>query len=325
MILVIAEHGSDASLRASREAIALAQTLQAPVSVLVPGQHLEDIAAGFSDAAVEAVVRLEHEALTRYTNSGYVQAIGTYIQAVAPSLVLLPHTYRSRDFAPRLAARLRQCLVPDCIAVSRVDTHFVFTRPIFHGKLLADLTVAPPVLPVATLQVGAVSADTLRRGESRAPVRVEPAALSTTDIRQQPGTPFRQTREAIDLSKAGRIVAIGRGFKDEAQVTVARDLAAALGAELAASRPICDAGWLPLDRQIGSSGQTVAPRLYVALGISGAIQHVVGMKGARTIVAVNKDADAPIFEVAHYGIIGDVFEVVPAMLKALANRSAGPV
>jgi electron transfer flavoprotein alpha subunit len=131
--------------------------------------------------------------------------------------------------------------------------------------------------------------------------------------------PFRETKQAVDLSQAERIVAVGRGIKSEEHLDLIRKFAVAMDAELAASRPICDAGWLPMDRQVGSSGQTVAPTLYFALGISGAIQHVVGMKGAHTVVAINKDPDAPVFEIADYGIVGDLFEVVPAMIKALGE------
>ena len=141
--------------------------------------------------------------------------------------------------------------------------------------------------------------------------------IDAAKIRQKPEAPFKEAKQAVDLSQAERIVSVGRGIKSQEHLQLAQQLAQAMGAEIAASRPICDAGWLPMDRQIGSSGQTVAPRLYVALGISGAIQHLVGMKGARTIVAINKDPEAPIFEIADYGIAGDLFEVVPAMIAEL--------
>ena len=150
-----------------------------------------------------------------------------------------------------------------------------------------------------------------------ATVRSLTAAIDAGSIRQRPDAPFQETRQAVDLSQAERIVAVGRGIKDQDHIAVAQALADALHAELAASRPICDAGWLPMERQVGSSGQTVAPKLYLALGISGAIQHLVGMKGSNVIVAINKDADAPIFEVADYGIVGDLFEIVPAIVNAL--------
>jgi electron transfer flavoprotein alpha subunit len=141
--------------------------------------------------------------------------------------------------------------------------------------------------------------------------------VDVSGIREKPEAPFQQAKQAVDLSQAERIVSVGRGIKDQANIAIAQQLAAALGAEIAASRPICDAGWLPMERQVGSSGQTVAPKLYVALGISGAIQHLVGMKGSNTVVAINKDPDAPIFEIADYGIVGDLFEIVPAIIAAV--------
>jgi electron transfer flavoprotein alpha subunit len=169
-----------------------------------------------------------------------------------------------------------------------------------------------------TVQVGAFRADAAaRRGDAGTPVVPAAVTIAPEQIRQTVEAPFQEAAQAVDLGQAERIVAVGRGIKAQEHVALASKLAAAMRAELAASRPICDSGWLPMDRQVGSSGQTVAPKLYVALGISGAIQHLVGMKGARTIVAVNKDADAPIFEVADYGIVGDLFEVVPALIAEL--------
>src|SRR5207342_274270 len=157
------------------------------------------------------------------------------------------------------------------------------------------------------------------KGPTPSPVRPLSVTVDAGAIRQKPDAPFQEARQAVDLSQAERIVAVGRGIKEQDKLPVAQKLADALHAELAASRPICDAGWLPMERQVGSSGQTVAPKLYLALGISGAIQHLVGMKGASTIVAINKDADAPIFEVADYGIVGDLFEIVPALIEAVKS------
>ena len=187
----------------------------------------------------------------------------------------------------------------------------------FQGKLHADVRPLGPAPHLVTFQIGAYRADAAARGAAPAPVRTIAAGVDPAAIRQTPEAPFKEAKQAVDLSQAERIVSIGRGIKGQEHVQVAEKLAAALGAELAASRPICDAGWLPMERQIGSSGQTVAPKLYVALGISGAIQHLVGMKGSQVIVAINKDPDAPIFEVADFGIVGDLFEVVPALVAAL--------
>jgi electron transfer flavoprotein alpha subunit len=187
----------------------------------------------------------------------------------------------------------------------------------FQGKVNADVTLAGDAPHLVTFQIGAFRADAAKKGAQPASVRTVAAAVDPAAIRQKPEAPFREAKQAVDLSQAERIVSVGRGIKGEEHIALVTQLAEALGAELAASRPICDAGWLPMERQVGSSGQTVAPKLYLALGISGAIQHVVGMKGARTIVAINKDVDAPIFEIADYGIAGDLFEVVPAMIEAL--------
>ena len=206
-------------------------------------------------------------------------------------------------------------MITDCTAVKTNSGAFAFTRPMFQGKVAADVVLDGPAPHFATFQIGAFRADAVKKGS--APVRSAAATVDASQIRQKAEEPFREAKQAVDLSQAERIVSVGRGIKGQEHIQIAQQLAEALGAEVAASRPICDAGWLPMERQIGSSGQTVAPKLYVALGISGAIQHVVGMKGARTIVAINKAADAPIFEIADYGIVGDLFEIVPAMINAL--------
>jgi electron transfer flavoprotein alpha subunit len=319
MILVIAEQRGGVLNRASWETVAAAQQLAAgaPVSIVVPGADTSAAAEELCGAAVQDVVRLEHPALEPYTADGYVQALAAFISAAAPSLVLLPHTYQTRDFAPALAARLERALVTDVQAVKGGGSGPAFARPMFQGKLTADVVPQGPAPHLVSIQLGAFRADAATRGGSPAAVRVEAAQVDHGRIRQQPEPPFQEARQAVDLSQAERIVAIGRGIKAQEHLALAQALADALGAELAASRPICDSGWLPMERQIGSSGQTVAPKLYIAAGISGAIQHVVGIKGARTIVAINKDPEAPIFEVADYGIVGDLFEIVPAITAEL--------
>jgi electron transfer flavoprotein alpha subunit len=317
MILVIAEQRGGRLNRASWEVIAAAQQLAAgdPITVVLPGGDVSVAGEELSAAAVAEVVLLQHAALEPYTPDGFVQALDAFVRGAAPALVLLPHTYQTRDFAPALAARLGRSLITDCVGVRDSTGGRAFTRPMFQGKLVADVIPLGETPHLVSFQVGAYRADQAARGA--APVRVVEAAVDPSRIRQQPDAPFQEAKGAVDLSQAERIVAVGRGIKSQENIALAEKLAAALGAELAASRPICDAGWLPMERQIGSSGQTVAPKLYVAVGISGAIQHVVGMKGARTIVAINKDADAPIFEVADYGIAGDLFDVLPALTKAL--------
>jgi electron transfer flavoprotein alpha subunit len=228
--------------------------------------------------------------------------------------VCFAHTYQTRAYAAVVAARLDRALVTDVTGVARRDGEAVFTRPMFQGKLAAEVVADGPAPHLVSFQIGAFRADAAARGTG-APVVARTLALDAAATRQRAEAPFQETRASVDLTQAERIVAVGRGIKAQEHVALARRLAAAFGAELAASRPICDNGWLPMDRQIGSSGQTVAPRLYVALGISGAIQHVVGMKGARTIVAINKDAEAPIFQVSDYGLVADLFKAVPEMVE----------
>jgi electron transfer flavoprotein alpha subunit len=283
----------------------------------VLGSSADAVASEVATAEAEGVTVIDDPALAHYTADGYVQALSALLRSEQPDVVLLPHTYQTRDFAPALAARLGSALVTDVIAIKQDGGRLVYARPMFQGKLNADVSALGPAPHLITTQIGAFRGDAAKRGASPAPVQKASIALDAAAIRQKPEAPFREARQAVDLSQAERIVAVGRGIKGQENLKIAEQLAQALGAEVAASRPICDAGWLPMDRQIGSSGQTVAPKLYVALGISGAIQHLVGMKGSRTIVAINKDADAPIFEVADYGIVGDLFDVVPAMIAEL--------
>lgn len=314
MILVIAEHLAGTVNRASWEAIVAAQQAGlGPVKVAVLGGDAAAPAGDLAGASVAEVLAVSAPPLADYTLDGYVSALAHVVAAEQPDYVFLAHTYQARDFAPVLAARLDATLVTDCVGTKLAEGRLQLVRPVFQGRLYAD--VATDGLTLATFQIGAMRADRLVRGESAAPVR--PVDAPALTVRQQPEAPFREAKQAVDLSQAERIVAVGRGIKDQEKIDLAKQLADALGAEIGASRPICDAGWLPMDRQIGSSGQTVAPKLYVALGVSGAIQHLVGMKGARTIVAINKDPEAPIFEVADFGIVADLFDVVPELVKEL--------
>jgi electron transfer flavoprotein alpha subunit len=317
VIVVVAETRGGVLARPAVEAIAAAQQAGGPVQVVLPAAEGGTAAAELAGFDVAEVVVLRHDALGDYTADGFTAALVSHLRADASDLVIFPHTYQTRDYAPRVAARLDAPLVTDCIALRTEGAQLVLTRPMFQGKVHADVAVNGPGPHLVAIQVGAWRADAARRGSQPAATRVEVARLDPAAIRQRPEPPFREAKQAVDLTQAERIVSVGRGIKEQSHIALVEKLAHALGAEVAASRPICDAGWLPMDRQIGSSGQTVAPRLYVAVGISGAIQHIVGMKGARTIVAINKDADAPIFEIADYGIVGDLFEVVPALIAAL--------
>jgi electron transfer flavoprotein alpha subunit len=314
MILVIAEQREGKLNRASWEAVAAAQQAGGPVKIAVPGAGVDALASELAAAEVEEVLAVEAEALGDYTSDGYVMALAALIEQEKPERVFFAHTYQTRDFAPALAARLGRSLITD---VTAIKDGGAYVRPVFQGKLNADVTAEGPAPHLVTIQIGAYRADAVKKGASAAAVRKAEVAVDASKIRQKPEAPFKEAKQAVDLSQAERIVAVGRGIKGQEHLKMVEELAQALGAEIAASRPICDSGWLPMDRQIGSSGQTVAPKLYIALGISGAIQHLVGMKGSRTIVAINKDAEAPIFEIADFGIAGDLFEVVPAMISEL--------
>jgi electron transfer flavoprotein alpha subunit len=285
----------------------------------VLGESTGTVAGELAQADVAEVLAVEHQALATYTPDAYTMAAQALIASSSPAFVVAAHTYQARDFAPMLAARLRTTLVSDVIGITGTGTDATFTRPMFQGKLVASVRPRAAGPCIVTVQIGAFRADAVRMG-SQATVTQVAAEIDAAAIRQKPEAPFQEAKQAVDLGQAERIVAVGRGIKSQEHLPLVQKLAAAIGAEVAASRPICDNGWLPMDRQIGSSGQTVAPKLYVALGISGAIQHLVGMKGSRTIVAINKDRDAPIFEVADYGIIGDLFEIVPALITALEKR-----
>jgi electron transfer flavoprotein alpha subunit len=263
-------------------------------------------------ATAEKFYRLEHAALEPYTADGYTAAYEALIRKLRPRLVVFGHTYQTRDYAPKLAARFGASLISDVIAARAEAGRLVFVRQLFQGKLNADIAPAGGGPHFVSVQAGAFRAEPLEGG---APV--ETFVPEIGEIRQKPEPPFRESARAVDLSQAPVIVAVGRGIQEQQNIAVVEALAQALGGELAASRPICDAGWLPMERQVGSSGQTVAPKLYVAVGISGAIQHLVGMKGSKTVVAINKDPNAPIFEAADYGIVGDLFEVVPALVEAV--------
>ncbi len=319
MTLIITEHTGNVVNPVSWEVVTAAQNMPGNSSITlgVMGSGLEQVLSEFLQADVSEILCVDDPDLLHYNSDSFVDAWAQIINNEMPDLVLLPHTYRTRDFAPKLASRLGSSLITDCIATKERDEGLTFVRPMFQGKFVADVIPEGKAPHFISFQIGAYRADGARKSTEPASSRLLPVTIDKSKIRQHPEQPFKESQQAVDLSQADRIVAVGRGIKDQEHLPLVQKLAKELGAELAASRPICDAGWLPMDRQVGSSGQTVAPTLYFALGISGAIQHLVGMKGARTIVAINKDADAPIFEIADYGIVGDLFEIVPAIISAL--------
>jgi electron transfer flavoprotein alpha subunit len=314
-IYVVLEDHNGRIGRISFEAIAAANTLAAQSgakpAAIVLGAQTEALAAEAATKGVAKVIRIEHPLLAQYTADGFTSALQQFIAAESPDYVVFPHSYQVRDYAPALAARLGRVLIGDVTAITDGPT---FTRSLMQGRLSGSYkSSGSPTL--ISVQSGAFRADEAQA--SAAEITNFAPNLEAAQIRTKPGEPFRGSAQTVDLGSAPLIVAVGRGIKEADNLPLVQDLAAALGAELAASRPICDNGWLPIERQVGSSGQTVAPKLYLAIGISGAIQHLVGMKGSQCIVAINKDAEAPIFEVADYGIVGDLFEVVPALTEAI--------
>jgi electron transfer flavoprotein alpha subunit len=273
---------------------------------------------GIEKKQLDRIYEVRHELLDNYTPDGYTLALRQLLERTGAKYVVFPHTYQVRDYAPKLATALGRVLVSDVVSHRVADGKLTLVRQLFQGKISADVTFAGDAPYFASFQAGAYRADKAVTGTSA--VEGFTPQLSPSDIRIKPLELFRESQRAVDLTGAEIIVSVGRGIKEAENIPVVQQLADALGAELAASRPICDAGWLPMERQVGSSGQTVAPKMYMAVGISGAIQHLVGMKGSRTIVAINKDGNAPIFEVADYGIVGDLFQIVPALIEEIRKN-----
>jgi len=328
-ILVIAEQREGKLNRVSWETLTAAQAIAAAtgwtVEAAVFGSGVGSIAQEIASKKLAKVYAIESPKLANYTPDGVVAGLKDFIQQKQPKLVLMPHTYQVRDFAPQLATALGRTLISDSVgfSVNKDGGKLLFTRQMFQGKFAADVAFACDPPHFVTFQSGAFRGDKAEAGPSPAPVETVNAQIADSVIRNQPEAPFKEAKQAVDLTQAEIIVSVGRGIKEQKNIELAKALADALGGEIAASRPICDSGWLPMDRQIGSSGQTVAPKVYLAVGISGAIQHIVGMKGARTIIAINKDAEAPIFEIADYGIVGNLFDIVPALTEEVKKAKAG--
>jgi len=315
-VLVIMEQRDGAWNPLSFETLVAGQKFAAQLGctlcAAVPGKVVESLASEAASKKADRVYAVEHELLGVYTADAFTDALAQLIRKVQPDFVLLPHTYQVRDYAPKLATRFNTVLISDVIGIHG-DGVPIFVRQLFQGKLNADVKAAGTAPHFISIQAGAFRADQIETGSAEVE-RFVPE-LKPSAIREHPQDRFRESAGTVDLSTAELIVAVGRGIKEKGNIPIVAELAEALGAELAATRPVVDNGWMPTERQVGSSGQTVSPKVYAAVGISGAIQHLVGMKGAKTIVAINKDANAPIFEVADYGIVGDLFEVVPALIE----------
>ena len=318
-ILVVVEQREGKFNRVSMETLTGAQALAVEtgwaLETAVVGSNVGDIAGEIAKTKVAKVYDVESSKLEPYTPDGFVAALKQFVEQKQPKLVLMPHTYQVRDFAPKLTAALNRALISDAVGYKYEGGKLLFTRQMFQGKFAADVSFVGDGPYFATFQNGAFRGDQVQLGDAAAPVETVNVDIPDGVVRNRPEAPFKEAKQAVDLTQAEIIVAVGRGIKEQKNIEIAKQLADALGGEIAASRPICDSGWLPMDRQVGSSGQTVAPKLYLALGISGAIQHVVGMKGARTIIAVNKDSEAPIFEIADVAVIGNLFDIVPSLIE----------
>ena len=357
-ILVVIEHREGRIARISWEAIAAANRIFAgsePVTAVILGADTAALASEVAVQPVAKIIRIVHPLLAQYTPDAYTLALHQLIRTESPAYAVLPHTYQVRDYAPALAARLGQVLISDVVDISAPGDNAspIFTRQLMQGRLNGQYKHSGNGPCLISVQAGAFRADAPKTASSgsvglgqsemkvgqgfspdinpqektgalapEVPISVFTPAIDPSQIRTRPAEPFRGGSQTVDLGSAQLIVSVGRGIKEAENLPMVQDLATALGAELAASRPICDNGWLPMERQVGSSGQTVAPKLYLAVGISGAIQHLVGMRGSQCIVAINKDPDAPIFEVADYGIVGDLFEVVPVLTEAIKAARA---
>jgi electron transfer flavoprotein alpha subunit len=321
-ILLISEQREGKWNGTTFETLAAAQQIakqtQSTIAGVVIGKGVGALADDLAVYQLDEILLVEHDLLEKYTPDGFSLALRQVIEAAKPDLVLLPHTYQVRDFAPKLSASLKKGMIGDCTGYRYEGGKLIFVRQMFQGRTAADVVFTGDAPWIASFQAGAFRADlAAKHASGKASVKPVSVDLKPEQIRTKPLELFREAKQAVDLTQAQVLVSVGRGIKGPENLPMAEKLAKLLGGEVAGSRPVCDEGWLPMDRQVGSSGQTVAPKLYLALGISGAIQHVVGMKGARTVAAINKDQNAPIFEIADYGIVGDLFEIVPALIELL--------
>jgi len=326
-ILVVVEQREGKLNRVSWETITAGQALAAgtgwTLEAAVVGGDVASLASEVAAKKVAKVYAIQSPRLEPYTPDAFSAALKQFIESKQPKLVLMPHTYQVRDFIPKLATAMGRSAITDCIGYKSEGGKLVFTRQMFQGKFVADVSFTGDAPWFVTFQNGAFRGDKAETGGSAAAVETVNAEIADGVVRNKPQEVFKEAKQAVDLTQAEIIVSVGRGIKEQKNIELAKQLAEALGGELAASRPICDSGWLPMDRQIGSSGQTVAPKLYLALGISGAIQHIVGMKGARTIIAINKDSEAPIFEIADYAVVGNLFDIVPPLIEEVKKAKAG--
>jgi len=309
-ILVVIEDSRGLMHRMSKEAIAGAQKIGGSITALVIGDNSDAISNELSSIAIDKTIVVKHELVSSYNSDGYTEVVSQVVQSTNPDIIVAGHTYQTRDFMPRVSARLDIPFIPDIIYVE----HDSYTKQVLNSKLNSSVSSSSNK-KILSFQSACFSEEDMLPG-SNSSQNFE-ADLDSSMIRSSSEEPFQESAAEVDLESAELIVSVGRGIEKEENIPIAFDLASAISAEVSASRPVVDAGWLPSFRQVGSSGSTVSPKLYFSLGISGAIQHVVGMKGSKNILAINKDPDAPIFEIADYAVIGDVLDIVPKLIETL--------
>ena len=310
--LVIIEHKNGVLHRMSREAISGAQKIGGEISALVIGKNSESVASELSNFQIEKTVIVDHELVPSYNVDGYKEIIKQVVDSISPNIIITGHTYQARDFMPRVSAALDIPFIPDIVELE----NSIYIKQVLNSKLNASISSSSDRVLIS-FQSASYSEEDIIKGSSRS--ESFDVDLDSSSIKSQSDDPFQESASEVDLESAELIVSVGRGIEKEENKSIAFDLAKVIGAEVSASRPVVDAGWLPSSRQVGSSGSTISPKLYLSLGVSGAIQHVVGMKGSKNILAINKDPDAPIFEIADYAVVGDLLEIVPKLITALQD------
>ena len=309
-ILVIIEHKDGKMHRMSREAIVGAQKIRGQITALVVGKDHEEVVNELLNYEIEKTIVVDHDLVPSYNADGYKEIIKQVFDSINPKFILAGHTYQSRDFMPRISAALDIPMIVDLIEFE--DNRYV--KQVMNSKLNASI-ISNQDKAILTFQSASFSEEDLKKGSN--PLEKFEVTLDPSSIKSKAEDPFQETSSEVDLESADFIVSVGRGIEKEENKSIAFDLAHVLGAEVSASRPVVDSGWLTSARQVGSSGSTVSPKLYFSLGVSGAIQHVVGMKGSKNILAINKDRDAPIFEISDYAVVGNVLEIIPKLIEKL--------
>jgi electron transfer flavoprotein alpha subunit len=317
MIFVITEHKDNKLKSITSETLVFAQRVGQdfgqPITAVVLGSNVAGLADELKAKKIDRVIVGDHAELAEYNPDRYIEALKTILQNEKPFLVITGHIIQGMDFALRLSVVLRRSLIAGCVDYEKQGDRLSLTRQVFNAKMNMKTAVRGEAPYFTTVSPGAFPADELKAGGSAEVVSV-PLQFSGT-ARRKIVERMEAQKGKMDLTAAPIIVSGGRGLKEKDNFKIIFELAEAVGGSVGASRPVVDSEWLPREYQVGSSGQTVSPKLYFAIGISGAIQHLVGMQTSRCIVAINKDAEAPIFKVAHYGIVDDLFKVVPALTK----------